>query len=86
MIDYKLKREINNLILCLYNPASEDPFSTDSLSNYIDDCAWQLRNGQRVKRIPFYITPALSDAKRAIADMNRSIQAARKEKLDRLGT
>lgn len=80
MIDYKLKQDIRTLILCLHDPSSENPFSTESLGNYIDDCYWQLTNGHRIRRIPFHLAPALSDANRAIMEMNRIIQENRKGK------
>lgn len=79
MINYKLRKEITALIVCLYDPKAEIPFSTEKLSNFIDDCSWQLLNGEKPRRIPFHLAPAQSDAKRAIEDMNRKLQALRKE-------
>lgn len=79
MVDYKLRKEITALIVCLYDPKSEIPFSTEKLSNYVDDCCWQLENGELPRRIAFHIAPAPADAKRAIDDMTRTLQALRKE-------
>jgi hypothetical protein len=79
MIEYKLKEELRSLIVCLYDSRSETPFTTDTLSNYIDACAWQLENGETPRRIVFHVTVSNVDATRAIDDMNRAIKALRKE-------
>ena len=70
MVDYRLRDELMNLIVCLYNPQEDIfRFTTDTLQNYILDCGWQVEHRENPKRIPFYITPSKADAEQAINDM-----------------
>lgn len=79
VVNYRLKDELRNLIVCLYNPHEipENQFTTDNLSNFITDCWWQLEQGEKVKRIPFHLTPSLVDAKRVSEDMRRCLRESR---------
>ena len=81
VVNYRLKDELRNLIVCLYNPHEipENQFTTDNLSNFITDCWWQLEQGEKVKRIPFHLTPSLVDAKRVSEDMKRCLHESRKD-------
>ena len=81
MIEYHIRRELNNLIVCLYDPSTPEPFTLESLGNYVDDCSWQLESGEKPRRIPFHITPSRADALRHIESMNRTVQAIKKERL-----
>ena len=70
MVDYRIRDELMNLIVCLYNPQEDIfRFTTDTLQNYILDCGWQVEHRENPKRIPFYITPSKADAEQAINDM-----------------
>lgn len=78
VVNYHLRDDLMGLTVCLYNAHAEEKYTTDTLQNYILDCAWQLEQGQPVKRVPFYITVSPVDAERAIQDLKQSIQMMRK--------
>ena len=80
MVEYHLRQSVSSLIACLYCPRDQ-AFSTETLGNYVNDCAWQLENGEKPRRILFHIAPALSDAEEEINRLNRVLQANRKEKV-----
>ena len=82
-INYKLRDDIKNLIVCLYNPSEsseETQYTLCSLWDYILDCGWQIEQGEKVKRFPFHVSPCLADAERAQKDCKTKISALRKEK------
>ena len=79
MVDYRLRDELMNLRVCLFDYASGQPFTTDALQNYILDTAYQLRTGEPVRRVPFHITPSEPDAMRAIDTMKKELHNLRKE-------
>lgn len=84
VVNYRLRDELQTLIVCLYNPhdAPETTFTTETISNYIRDCEWELMTGETVKRIPFHITASPADAERACDTMRQSLQDLRKRKSD----
>ena len=82
MVNYHLRNDLRNLRVCLYNPNGESidkKFTTDSLSNYISDCYWQIFNGETVQRFPYHISPVVVDAKRAEDEMKSRLLELRKE-------
>lgn len=82
MVDYHLKQELLSLRVCLYCPDEQnidEQFKIESLANFIDDCAWQISNGQNIKRFPFHLAPALPDAEKAETDMKRNILEMRRK-------
>lgn len=79
MVEYHLRQNVSTLIACLYSPRDK-AFSTETLGNFVDDCAWQLENGERPKRILFHIAPALADAEEQINRLNRILQDTRRDK------
>lgn len=83
-INYKLRDEIKYLILCLYDPsepAEETQYTFSSVWDYILDCGWQLEHGEKVKRFPYHITPALADAERAKEEFKAMISMIRKDRV-----
>ena len=80
MVDYRLKQDIKNLIVCLYDPKEVIHFTTDTLANYIDDCYWQLVAGQKPRRIIFHVTPAMSEAIRITESVNMAMKVSKRDK------
>ena len=80
MVEYHLRQSVSSLVACLYSPNAKNPFSTETLGNYVNDCAWQLEQGERPKRILFHIAPALADAEKEIDRLNKILQDNRRDK------
>ena len=83
-INYKLRDEIKYIIVCLYDPsepAEETQYTFSSVWDYILDCGWQLEHGEKVKRFPYHITPALADAERAKEEFKSMISMIRKDRV-----
>ena len=80
MIDYRTKKELSGVIVCLYNPSNpETPCTMELLVDYINGCYWQLVNGQRPRRTPFFISNVPSECHRMTAEFIRNLQGNRKE-------
>jgi hypothetical protein len=81
-INYRLRQDVQALIICLYNASGssfETQYTFSSLSNYIQDCACQLERGEKVKRLPYHLATCYADALQAREDFRRIMTAARKE-------
>lgn len=78
MVNYQLRSNLMTLTACLYQPDAEWQFTKDTLWNFLLDCDWQLRNGEPVRRVPFFVTASPVEADRAIDDMKKALKALRK--------
>lgn len=80
MINYRTKRELDNCYVCLYDSRNaEQPCTVEPILQFISSCRWQLVNGKKPRRIPFFISNIPSECSRASADLIRDIQASRKK-------
>lgn len=87
-INYRLREDVQALILCLYNPSGasfETQYTFSSLSDYIQDCACQLERGEKIKRFPFHLAPCRADALQAQENFRRIISSMRKERTTESG-
>ena len=80
MVNYRLRDEIRELTVCLYEPGKEEPFTFDKLWNFIQDCAYQIVNGLPVRRMPFHLATCPADAEQAVADMRKALSDLRQAK------
>lgn len=80
VVEYHIRDELRLLTVCLYNPTADPSmqFTTDNLSCFILDCAYQLKVGDKVRRIPFYISPSQVDAMRAIEWLRQTLSEMRR--------
>lgn len=82
-VSYKLREDLRSLIVCLYCPSGsseESQYTFSSLWNYINDCDYQIKSGEKVKRVPYHVAPCQADAIRAQEDLKRTLAALRKER------
>lgn len=80
MIDYKIKPELQGCYVCLFDSTARerDPFTIEPLLDFISGCRWQLVNGEKVRRIPFFISNIPSECNRMIAQTNYDMSENRK--------
>ena len=85
-VSYRLKEELRNLIVCLYNPSASDietQYTFSTWWNYIQDCGCQLERGEKIKRFPYHLSPCLADAKQEQERFRSAMSELRKERADK---
>lgn len=78
MINYKTKKELSGVYVCLHNAHDPEPFTVELLINYVNACNWQLSQGITPKRVPFFISAIPSECDKAINDLIHDMQAKRR--------